>query len=419
MALKVIDKDPQKNSALLDTPLNLVAESISTQLFSEQIASMKARTKVEYSTNISEHFQGLPEQRKSGMILHKLLDIITISICGIICGANDWGQIETFGNAKKDWLKSFLELPNGIPSHDTFNRVLNSLSAKKFQECFASWMQSLVTLTDGEIVAIDGKCLRHSYDKKSDKSAIYMVSAWASENQVVLGQVKTDEKSNEITAIPKLLDLLNIKGCIVTIDAAGCQTKIAHTIKECEADYVLALKGNQGTLHEDVKLYFEYALNRKFKNIEHSYHETLEGDHGRIETRRYWTIDHIDWLESKDKWTGLSSIGMVESIREMDGKISIEKRFYISSLSSDAQRFGHAVRQHWGVENSLHWSLDVTFNEDYSRIRADQGAENFAVLRHIALSLLKKETSHKRGIANKRLKAALDSDYLLKVLTAK
>ena len=351
------------------------------------------------------------------MILHKLLDILTISICAIICGANDWVQVETFGQAKKEWLKSFLELPNGIPSHDTFNRVMNSLSAVKFQQCFASWIQDLVTLSNDEIVAIDGKCLRHSYDKKSGKAAIYMVSAWASENQVVLGQVKTDAKSNEITAIPELLKLLNIKGCIVTIDAAGCQKKIASEIKAHEADYVLALKGNQGTLHEDVKDYFELALAKEFNGIEYSYHQTIDGDHGRIETRRYWTIDKIDWLENKDKWAGLTSIGMVESIREVGDKVTTETRYYINSLSSNAKRFGRAVRKHWGIENSLHWSLDVTFNEDYARIRVGQGAENFAVLRHIALNLLKNETSHKKGMANKRFRAALDQDYLLKILT--
>ncbi|MDM8546741.1 ISAs1 family transposase [Candidatus Venteria ishoeyi] len=375
------------------------------------------KVKIEYQTSISEHFKDLPDPRKPGMILHKLLDIITIAVCGIICGANDWVGVETFGKSKQQWLSGFLELPNGIPSHDTFNNVLNSLSATKLQECFAAWMQSLVQLLDGEIVAIDGKCLRHSYDRKSGKAAIHMVSAWANSNRVVLGQVKADEKSNEITAIPELLKLLDIKGCIVTIDAAGCQKTIARDIIVREADYVLALKGNQGTLHEDVKDYFEWALAKNFKSIVHSYHETIDGGHGRIETRRYWTIDDIEWLDNREKWAGLTSIGMVESHREIGDKVTTERRFYITSLSSDAQRFGRAVRAHWGIENSLHWSLDVTFNEDYSRIRKDNGPENFAVLRHIALSLLKQDSSHKTGIANKRLKAALDQDYLYKILT--
>jgi predicted transposase YbfD/YdcC len=396
---------------------NPLSSEIANSLCDTQITTVKSPLKVEYKSSISEHFKNLEDPRKLGMVKHNLLDILTISICAIICGANDWGQVETFAQTKKVWLSHFLELPKGIPSHDTFNRVMNRLPVLKFQACFNAWMQSLVTLSKDEIIAIDGKCLRHSYDRKSGKAAIYRVSAWASENQVVLGQVKTDAKSNEITAIPKLLEILDIKGCIVTIDAAGCQRKIAHKIIDCDADYVLALKGNQGHLHRDVKAYFEYALTRKFKGIAHDYHQTVDSDHGRIETRRYWTVNTIETLSNSEKWTGLKSIGMVESIREVGDKVSTEIRYFISSLESDAVRFGRAVRKHWGIENSLHWSLDVTFNEDYSRLRVENGAENFAVLRHIALSLLKNETTHKRGIANKRLKAALDPNYLLKILT--
>jgi predicted transposase YbfD/YdcC len=369
---------------------------------------------IEYQTTISEHFKTLTDPRKAGMISHKLIDIITIAVSAIICGAEDWVGVETFGKAKQNWLKQFLELPNGIPSHDTFNSVFNCLSAKELQECFANWMRSIFELTDNEVVAIDGKCLRRSYDRKSGKAAIHMVSAWAHNNRLVLGQVKTDAKSNEITAIPELLKLLDIKGCIVTIDAMGCQRKIASEIINRDGDYVLALKGNQAHLHQAVKTYFEST---DFDITTHDFYETIDGDHGRIETRRYWTVDNIEWLENKENWPGLTSIGMVERIREVKDKVTTEISFYITSLKSDAKRFGHAVRAHWGIENSLHWSLDVTFNEDHARIRQGEGAENVAVLRHIALSLLKQEKSQKVGIANKRLKAATDEDYLFTILS--
>jgi predicted transposase YbfD/YdcC len=390
---------------LPDTINKIVKEKPSIQIQSAEI---------EYQTTISEHFKTLTDPRKAGMISHKLIDIITIAVSAIICGAEDWVGVETFGKAKQNWLKQFLELPNGIPSHDTFNSVFNCLSAKELQECFANWMRSIFELTDNEVVAIDGKCLRRSYDRKSGKAAIHMVSAWAHNNRLVLGQVKTDAKSNEITAIPELLKLLDIKGCIVTIDAMGCQRKIASEIINRDGDYVLALKGNQAHLHQAVKTYFEST---DFDITTHDFYETIDGDHGRIETRRYWTVDNIEWLENKENWPGLTSIGMVERIREVKDKITTEISFYITSLKSDAKRFGHAVRAHWGIENSLHWSLDVTFNEDHARIRQGEGAENVAVLRHIALSLLKQEKSQKVGIANKRLKAATDEDYLFKILS--
>lgn len=382
-----------------------------------RLEAVAGEIKTEIKTTITEHFEGLEDPRELGKVQHHLIDIIIIAICAVICGANDWVGVETFGKAKEEWLRSFLELPNGIPSHDTFNKVFNKLSAKNFQECFISWVQSLIELTDGEVVAIDGKRLRHSYDRKSGKGAIHMVSAWASENQMVLGQIKTEEKSNEITAIPELLKLLDIRGCIVTIDAAGCQKALAQDIIEYGADYVLALKGNQGTLYQDVKDYFDYALEKNFNGIEYQYFETLDADHGRIETRRYWIISGIDWLDNKEKWAKLTRIGMVESTRELNGQVTVERRFFITSLDNNAEHFARAVRTHWSIENSLHWSLDVTFNEDYSRIRKDNGAENFAVLRHIALSLLKQDNSRKIGIENKRFNAALDQNYLFNILT--
>ena len=374
--------------------------------------------RIEYSTSISEHFAGLTDPRKAGMVDHKLVDIVTLAVCAVICGADDWTKVELFGKARYGWLKSFLELPHGIPSHDTFSRVFAVLCAGELQRCFANWIKSLVKLTEGEIIAIDGKRLRGSYDRRSNKAAIHMVSAWAQANRVVLGQVKTDVKSNEITAIAQLLKLLDIKGCIVTIDAMGCQRAIVSQIRAQGGDYVVALKGNQESLYQDVVDYFSYAQSKGFNGIEYDYHETLDADHGRIERRRYWTVGALDWLAGKGKWAGLSLIGMAESERHEGEKITVERRYYIASLENDAKRFGQAVRGHWSVENALHWSLDVSFREDGCRIRQGQGAENFAVVRHIALSLLQQEKTEKVGIESKRFKAALDTRYLLKVLTA-
>ncbi|MCP4696821.1 MAG: ISAs1 family transposase [Gammaproteobacteria bacterium] len=372
-----------------------------------------------YSASISEHFADLPDPRKEGMIEHKLLDIITISLCAVICGADDWVKVEVFGEAKYEWLKTFLELPHGIPSHDTFNRVFSMLPAHQFQKCFMNWIAATVSLTKGQIIPIDGKTLRRSYDRSSGKAAIHMVSAWAHTNRVVLGQIKTEEKSNEITAIPELLNLLNIRNSVVTIDAMGCQKAIAAQIIDQEGDYVLALKGNQGNFHQDVIDFFADAEHNDFNGIPYDYHETFDKNHGRIEIRRYWTVKSI-YLpgEEKAKWKGLNIIGMVESERHADGKTTVERRYYIASLENDAKCFGYTVRAHWSIENTLHWSLDVSFKEDACRIRKGSGAENFAVLRHMAVSLLQQEKTEKTGAESKRLKAALDTEYLRKVLTA-
>lgn len=395
---------------LLPTPLSKdIKDVLNKQQFINECT-------VEYETTISKHFQHLKDPRKSGMIQHKLIDIISITVCAVLCGADDWVGVEMIGKAKETFFRRFLELPNGIPSHDTFNNVFRALSASDLQSCFAEWVNELVTLENGDIVAIDGKTLRRSYDRQSGKGAIHMVSAWAQRQKMVLGQLKTEEKSNEITAIPMLLKLLDIKGCIVTIDAMGCQRKIAHTIIERDADYVLALKGNQGNLHKEVEAFFDHALKTDFIDIKHDYHETIDGGHGRVEVRRYWTVEGLEWLTQAKQWSGLTSVGIVESERHIDGKVTTERRCFISSLSSNAKRFGEAVRGHWSIENDLHWSLDVSFNEDQCRARKDNSAENFAVIRHIALNLLKQESSAKVGIRNKRLKAASDDDYLLKVL---
>lgn len=369
---------------------------------------------------ISEHFSSLKDPRTGRMVDHYLIEILIIAICAVICGADDWVAIEQFGQAKEKWFRTFLHLPNGIASHDTFRRVFAQLEPEAFQACFVSWMRGIAQLSQGEIVSIDGKCLRRSHDRGSGKAAIYMVSAWASTNRLVLGQRKTEEKSNEITAIPELLSRLALQGCIVTIDAIGCQTNIAQQIIQQEADYVLALKGNQGTLHQDVESLFVYAFEKEFQAIDHHTYQTVEKGHGRVEIRRYWTIsdpEFLTWLDPKNKWAGLRSIGRVEAQRIIDDDVTSEIRYYISSLAGDAAQFGRAVRTHWQIENCVHWVLDISFREDDCRIRTGSGPQNMAVLRHIALNLLGQEQSAKCGIKNKRLKAAWDNDYLLKVLS--
>ncbi len=365
-----------------------------------------------------DYLADVPAPRIARHRWHKLSDILVIAVCAVLCGAESDPAIEDFGHERAEWLKQFLELPEGIPSHDTFNRVLRLLDPVQFQACFPRWMQAVVAVTAGEVVAIDGKALRRSFAKGRGKRVLHMVRAWASENGVVLGQRKVDTKSNEITAIPELLDLLALKGCIVTIDAMGCQRTIAQKIIEQEADYVLALKGNQPTLEQAVERFFVSGPDAEAHRTQSAYHEQTEQGHGRVETRCAWVSADLEAALSAVAWPGLQSIGMVEASRILGEKTSVEQRFYLSSLPPEAEQFAQAVRKHWGIENQLHWSLDVTFHEDQSRLRTGHGAENFAVLRHIALNLLRQEPSAK-SLPRKRLACALNPDYLLKVLLGK
>ena len=368
-------------------------------------------------TSLPEHFADLPDPRIERTKRHSLHDILVITICAVICGADDWVSIELFGKSKEAWFRTFLELPHGIPSHDTLGRVFAALDPTAFAQCFASWVQSVANVTDGEVVAIDGKTLRRSFDRAAGKAAVHMVSAWATKNRLVLGQIKTDAKSNEIKAIPRLLDVLALEGCIVTIDAMGCQKEIARKVTEKKADYVFGLKANQPTLHESVKAYFDEALKHGFAGVRHGHNVEHYRGHGRVERRETWCTNDLGWFEEKDQWAAMRSIAMVESTRQIDGRSSTERRYYVGSLKgTNAKQYARAVRTHWGVENSLHWVLDVAFREDESRIRKDHGPENMALLRHVAVNLLKNDKTLKVGVKNKRLKAGWDDDYLLKVL---
>jgi len=366
---------------------------------------------------IVEHFSGLEDPRMDRTKLHPLENIIVIALCAVICGADSWVDVELLGESKREWLAGFLDLSNGIPSHDTFGRVFARLDAKQFQLGFVNWVKAVCERLADQVVAIDGKTVRRSHNRAIGKEAIHMVSAWATESQLVLGQTKVDDKSNEITAIPVLIDLLELSGCIVTIDAMGCQKEIADQIVDQGADYILALKANQGTLHTDVKDLFEDA--QKIDFVDCDYHKTVNKGHGRIEIRDCWTTAHPDYFASlykPDQWSGFQTVVMIHTERRIGDHHEQETRYYISSLDSNASRILEAVRAHWHVENKLHWILDVTFKEDDSRIRTGNAPQNMTVLRHMALNLIKREQSTKRSVRGRRLKAGWDDNYLAKVL---
>lgn len=375
---------------------------------------MKLRPK----STIEQHFSEIEDPRVERSKRHLLIDIITVTLCAVIAGAETWEDIELYGQCKYQWFKKFLLLPNGIPSHDTINRVFARLDPEQLQKCFLNWVKSISDLIEGEIVAIDGKTLRHSSDKNNNKKAIVMVSAWAQQQGLVLGQRKVDGKSNEITAIPELLKVLYLQGAIVTIDAIGCQKEIVSTIVEKEANYLITVKKNQPSLYNEIEATFKQALKTDWAGGTHSQYQLKQEAHGRKETRFYRSLTNLVFpLDSQEKWSQIRSLVMAEYLRvEKNGKTTIERRYYISSLSLSAQKFSQIIRGHWSIENQLHWILDVAFHEDDSRIRKDNAPENLAVIRHIALNLLKQDKRGKGSIRSKRNRAGWDNEYLLSLL---
>lgn len=388
------------------------------------------------STGFIEYFAELPDPRvDNGQLRHELIDIMAIALCAVLCGAESFVEMEEFGSAKQFWLQSRLglRLEHGIPSHDTFGRLFARLEPEAFEACFVRWTQSLHTLTSGQVVALDGKSLRRSFDLASDQKALHLVSAWANENRLVLAQARVGSKSNEITAVPQLLKQLDIRGCVVTTDALNAQKSVAAQIIEQEGDYVLALKGNHGLLHEEVLDFFEWLSQRPgglAQGCEEKV-QTQEWKHGRHEVRRCYVLPatELDWPQARKQWPGLQSLICVETLRRdhvfepqvppgAQARATCERRFYLSSLLPNAPRLLQAVRDHWGIENCVHWVLDVSFDEDGSRIRKDHAAHNTATLRRLALNLLRQDQNHKRGIKTRRHRAGWDENYLLCILCA-
>ncbi|WP_245737452.1 ISAs1 family transposase [Xenorhabdus japonica] len=371
------------------------------------------------ATTLSNTFGHLTDPRLNRTKQHLLIDILTISICAVICGCESFNAIEEYGKSKEDWFRQFLELPNGIPSHDTFNDVINRLNPQEFGEAFIAWVNKLAKIST-DIIALDGKTMRGTLDKANGSPAIHLVSAWAVANQLCFGQMKVSDKSNEITAIPKLLALLDIAGSTITIDAMGCQHTIANQIVTDKADYVLALKGNQGEFYDDIKLFLDNQLAKDFTGVIHGTYRSTDGDHGRIEQRQLWLINDVNWLQKRHpQWHTLGGIAVVESWREEQGKTeSYERRYYITShRGASAEFLACAIRSHWHIENKLHWQLDVSFGEDSRRLRSGHAAENVALMNKIALNLLKNEKSVKIGVKTKRQKAGWDNGYMMKILT--
>lgn len=367
------------------------------------------------SAKIQDHFAELTDPRRR-KVTYPLINVVVIAVCAVICGADDFVAIAEFGEKKRQWLAQFLDLRNGIPSHDRFNAILAAIKPGEFEKCLLSWITALHEITGGQVVAIDGKTLRRSFDTATGKAAIHMVSAWATANQISLGQVVVDAKSNEITAIPKLLEIIEFSGCLVTIDAMGCQTEIAGKILDGGGDYVLTVKDNQPTLRQGSEDHFDNHLEDDFARTKVRRYQTEEKGHGREETRYYYICPVPDDLPDRSRWPGLKAIGMVISTTIRDGKECNEVRYYILSKYLSARRFAIAVRSHWGIENRLHWQLDVTFQEDQCRIRMGHADANFSILRRTALALLKNESTLKVGVKNRRLTAAWDEAYLEQVL---
>ena len=375
---------------------------------------------------IVRFFRGLPDPRAANVI-HKLHDILVLAICAVICGADGWAEVEVFGNSKLAWFRTFLDLPGGIPSHDTFGRVFARLDPDAFERCFVAWVSAVARVSGGRLVSIDGKSIRRSFEHAWDKSGMaHLVSAFVDANGMVFAQAAVSDTSNELEAIPRLLALLDVSGATVTVDAAGCQRDVARRIAEAGGDYVLAVKENQPTLHAKVKGLMDEAILGGFAGMGHGYAEQVDGDHGRVETRRAWVTDEVRWLGEAllGQWPGLSSgsVAAIEAVRQdlgdTSGKVTSERRYFISSLGgTDAARLAAAVRGHWSIENKLHWQLDVSFREDERRIRKGHGAENYSRLCRLALNLLKRDRTVKIGVHGKRLKAGWDEHYLLRLLT--
>lgn len=369
------------------------------------------------SPKILIHFASLEDPRVERTRRHQLVDIIVVAILSTISGGEGWEDMEEFGECHEEWLRTFLQLPSGIPSADTFRRVFNALNPKRFQECFTGWMHALAEGTRGKLIAIDGKTVRRSFSKEHGLKPVHIVNAWVVENQLVLAQVATDEKSNEITAIPELLDLLQLKDATISLDAMGCQKKIAAQITREKGNYLMGLKGNQGHLKDSVEYFFKEALKDDFKGIKLSEYQETEKGHGRVERRTIWSTSDIEWFDEKSLWSGLQSIAMVKRERTTGNSTSEEYSYYISSHAADASLLGTRIREHWSIENSLHWRLDMTFGEDQSRVRNRNGTINLSLLRKLALGLLKREpTMAKKSVRKKRWRAGMDLDYLLKVL---
>jgi predicted transposase YbfD/YdcC len=371
--------------------------------------------------SIVHHFKDLKDPRIERAKKHRLIDILVIALGSIMVGGDGFQDMELFGQSKRAWLEGFLDLSNGIPSHDTFGRVFARLDPKQFHQCFLSWTQSVSALTQGTVVSLDGKTVKASFDRATALSPVHLVSAWCSQNGgLVMGQLKTQSKSNEITAIPELLKLLAVKGCIVTIDAMGCQAQIAKQIIDQEGDYLLALKRNQKKTYHAVTTHFHDQIEHNLSwRDNHNFFDTFDNSHGRTVRQRVWSLSDLSPIADLDKWEGLNSIVAVETIRQAhsQAEITSDYRFYLSSLSRSAQDFASLIRQHWDIENKLHWSLDVTFNEDHCRIRKDSAPENMAALRRLALNLLRQNRSKSISLRRKRLLCSLDEDYLLQVIS--